>query len=199
MPIAGFSGYSDVTVELKDQDGFRALDNFRVSVLKSYKFADAAWQLISLTSQPADTNIATVLASISGKYDSVWAYVNGTWEAYFPNNPGFSNLDTMEAGKGYWVFSNQAANLSTEGSTISGQSIDLVQGWNLISYNSTITRTVSDALASIAGRYLSVWAYIDNGWKFYDPNNPGSSTLTEMEPGYGYWINAIMDVTWPLP
>lgn len=198
-PVAGFSGYSDVTIEVKDQDGVRALDRFRVSVLKSYKFASAGWKLISLTSQPSNTDIATVLAPISGKYDSVWTYSNGVWKAYFPNNPGFSDLDTMEAGKGYWVALNQAANLSSKGSTISGQSINLVTGWNLVGLNLTETIATTDALASIAGRYLSVWAYIGGEWKVYDPNNPALSDLTNMEPGYGYWINAIMDTTWTLP
>jgi len=185
-PNAGFSGYTDITLEAKDQDGNRALDTFRVNILKSYKFANAGWYLISLTSQPADTNIATVLAPLSGKYESVWTYINGSWKFYDPNNPEFSDLQTMEVGKGYWVALAQGANFSTKGSPISSQSVNLVKGWNLVGLNSTSSVAPGDALASIAGRYLSVWAYVDGKWKVYDPNNPGSSDLTSFPLFFGF-------------
>jgi len=41
-------------------------------------------------------------------------------------------------------------------------------------------------LASIEGRYLSVWAFINNQWTLYDPNNPSFSDLTVISPGAGY-------------
>ncbi|HHT9121832.1 MAG TPA: Ig-like domain-containing protein [Candidatus Wunengus sp. YC63] len=198
-PTTGFSGYGDVTVQVKDNDGYRALDTFGVSVLKSYKFANAGWYLISLTSQPVDTNITTVLSPLAGKYKTVWNYSDGAWKVYYPDNPGFSDLSAIEAGKGYWIEMKEAANFSTKGSTVGGQSLSLVKGWNLVGLNSTESITPSDAFASIAGRYLSVWAYIDGVWKSYDPNNAGASDLTTIEPGYGYWIKAIMDTTWTLP
>ena len=58
-PSAGFNGFSDVTIEAKDQDGERVLDTFRVSVLNSYNFTDTGWYLISLTSQPKVSNTFT--------------------------------------------------------------------------------------------------------------------------------------------
>jgi hypothetical protein len=61
------------------------------------------------------------------------------------------------------------------------------------------SQAVDVALASIEGKYISVWAYMDGGWKVYDPENPGFSDLTTMEPGYGYWINASEACTWTLP
>ncbi len=156
------------------------------------------WNLISLSQQPPDTAIASVLSSISGKYLSVWAYINGGWKVYDPNNPGFSDLTTMEAGKGYWINMTEAARLSVSGSAPSN-SIDLANGWNLVGYNSSTSQGVADALASISGKYVSVWAYVNGSWKVYDPNNPGFSDLTAMDPGYGYWINATEACTWTLP
>ena len=159
------------------------------------------WNLISLNQQPADTSIDSVLAPIADRYDSVWAYENGIWVLYDPDNPGFSDLTEMSAGKGYWIKMKIAANFSVLGSE-PGKSVSLSSQWNLVGYNSTTPLLVADALASIDGKYLSVWAYtgpIDDPWRVYDPANPGFSDLTTMEPGYGYWINATEACTWTLP
>jgi len=157
----------------------------------------SSWNLISLYNQPADTDIASVLEPISGKYTSVWAYIDGSWKVYDPVNPGFSDLKTMETGNGYWVNLKEPATLSVPGSALSG-SISLSTGWNLVGYNSSTSQGVTDALASIEGKYVSVWAYIGGSWKVYDPNNPGFSDLTTMDRGYGYWINAKEACTWKL-
>jgi len=156
------------------------------------------WNLISLDKQPDYTDIATVLGSISDKVISVWAYMGGQWQVYDPDNPEFSDLETMEAGKGYWVNMAEDATLTISG-TIPSNSIVLSSGWNLVGYNSGTAYAVDLALASIEGQYISVWAYIDGEWQVYDPENPGFSDLALMEPGYGYWINAREPCTWVLP
>lgn len=156
------------------------------------------WNLISLEKQPANTAIATVLDAIIDNVVSVWAYTGTVWEVYDPANPSFSDLLTMEAGKGYWINMNETATLTVSGSAPS-KSIDLVSGWNLVGYNSSAAQDIATALASIANKYISVWAYMGGSWKVYDPANPGFSDLTSMEPGYGYWINANQDCIWTLP
>ncbi len=158
----------------------------------------AGWNLISLAAQPSDTAIESILSNIADKYTNVWAFVNNTWKVYDPASPGFSDLVSLEAGWGYWLNMNQAANLTVSGSTPSN-SIDLVSGWNLVGYNSTDSQDIADALASIAGKYVSVWAFMDGNWKVYDPVNPGFSDLLTMEPNYGYWINTTQACTWSLP
>ena len=154
--------------------------------------------LISLCRRPVDTGIASVLSSISGKYSSVWVFIDNSWKVYDPANPGFSDLTTMEAGMGYWIDMSESATLVISGSAPLN-SVDLVSGWNLVGYNSASSLAIADALASIDGIYLSVWAFIDGSWKVYDPANPGFSDLTAMEPGYGYWIDASEACTWALP
>jgi len=56
--------------------------------------------------------------------------------------------------------------------TTPSKSMTLSSGWNLVGYNSSTEQAVSDALTSIEGKYISVWAYMDGGWKVYDPENP---------------------------
>jgi hypothetical protein len=156
------------------------------------------WNLISLYEQPGDTDISSVLSSISGKYASVWAYIDNSWNVYDPANPGFSELMNMEAGRGYWIEMNESATLVISGSTPSN-SVSLINGWNLVGYNSLTSQPIANAVSSIEGKYVSIHVFEDGSWKVYDPANPGISDLTTMQPGYGYWINVSVPCTWTLP
>jgi hypothetical protein len=195
-PTAGLKGYSDLTLEVKDSSNNRALNTLRVNVSGAYKFPQEGWYLISLPNVPPDPDIFKVLSPISGKYTSVWGYSNGQWSVFSPDQPGFSDLTTMGVDKAYWFYVKQAGSLFLLGSPIPPHPIHLAQGWNFVGFNSTVSRPVADALSSIAGRYLAVWAFVDGKWKLFDPNNPGISDLTDLEPGYGYWIYTTMATDW---
>ncbi len=159
---------------------------------------DKGWNLISMCRQPSDTSIDSVLKNIEGKYSSVWAFENNSWKVYDPHHPGFSDLSAIDAGWGYWINMMDAATLSVAGIEPS-KSINLIRGWNLVGYNSCTSQPIASVLASIEGKYISVWAYINGKWRVYDPANPGFSDLTTMEAGYGYWIKTRQNCTWNLP
>lgn len=53
----------------------------------------------SLQSMPVEE----ALAGIGGEVECVWGYKNGVWYVYDPQNSGFSDLDVMEPGMGYWL------------------------------------------------------------------------------------------------
>jgi hypothetical protein len=154
--------------------------------------------LISLCRQPDNTDIETILHSISGMYVSIWTYKDNSWQGYDPANPGAGELTSVEAGTGYWINMNESGTLVIADSSPSN-SIGMVRGLNLVGYNSTGSLDTAPALASIDGNYLSVWAFINGNWKFYDPANPTFSDLTTMEPNYGYWINTSAPCTWTVP
>jgi sugar lactone lactonase YvrE len=193
----GFTEEGSYSIAIYASDGYGVI-SFPMPTEVNQTEGFSAWQLISLSQQPLDTNIDAVLDTISDKVISVWAYMDSSWQVYDPENPGFSDLETMGAGKGYWLHLNEPATLDISGTTASG-SINLSTGWNLVGYNSETAQNIADALASIEDKYISVWAYMDGGWKVYNPENPGFSDLTTMEPGYGYWINASEGCTWILP
>jgi len=109
-----------------------------------------AWNLMSLPKQPSDTAIESVLGGISGKYTSVWAFMNNTWKVFDPANPGFSDLPEMEAGWGYWIKMNEAADLGISGTTPS-KSIELVNGWNLVGYNSCTSQPIANEICVCLG------------------------------------------------
>ena len=155
----------------------------------------SGWNLISLVIEPENTVISSVLSGIAGKYESVWTY-DGGWKVYDPVYPDFSDLASMEAGKGYWINMSEAGDISLSGSDAT-VSIELRQGWNLVGLNSTESLTTTSAISSISDKVISVWSY-DSGWKTYDPEYPDFSDLTSMEPGKGYWINITQACIWEL-
>jgi parallel beta-helix repeat protein len=157
----------------------------------------AGWNLISLDLQPNNTAVNEVLGTVSNSCNSVWRYANG-WKAYYPAFPGYSDLDTMETGWGYWLNMNASTTLTVTGSDPS-YTISLNEGWNLVGYNSSTPLPIADALQTIAGKYESVWQFKDGAWKAYYPAFPQYSDLETMEPNYGYWIKTKQACTWTLP
>jgi C1A family cysteine protease len=65
----------------------------------------------------------------------------------------------------------------------------LSPGWNLISLPAQPFNTaIASVLSGVKGAYEAVWAYPNQTWKVYDPNDTAGSTLTTMQVGNGYWI-----------
>jgi len=182
-PLHAYSGGVDIFV-LKIQNGI--------------SLTGSGWNLISLPRQPSDTDISNVLGNISGKYASAWAFQNGSWKVYDPATPGLSDLSAMEAGYGYWLDVTEAATISVTGTEPSG-AINLIEGWNLVGYNSSTFSNITDAMTSIADNVVSVLAYKDGAWQTYNPSDLPGSTLTTMIPGYGYWINTNAPCEWIWP
>ncbi len=71
-------------------------------------------------------------------------------------------------------------------------SIPLTAGWNLISLPVVPENTaVASVLGGTASKIETVWAYdaVTNTWSVYHPDGVGTSNLTSMTAGYGYWVN----------
>lgn len=157
----------------------------------------AGWNLVSSSVVPLDTAIAGTLGIASDFCNSVWVYNNG-WKAYFPSYPVYSDLETMDAGWGYWLNMRASTTLTVNGK-ISSDSISIEEGWNLVGYNSSTPLPITDALDSITENCESVWQFKDGEWKAFYPDFPVNSDLETMEPNYGYWIKTKQACTWTLP
>jgi len=174
----------------------------------SYPFANdsylisphTGWNMISLPLMPKDTDVLDLLSSVEDNWNSVWAYECGKWEHYDRAGPNFLNdLSTLEPGKGYWINMGFNDTLSVSGSELTNKSIPLSSGWNFVGYNSLCSRSITDAMNSVAGNWNSVWTYEDGRWKHYDLSGPVFlNDLTTMRPGKGYWIKMKLDDTWSL-
>jgi hypothetical protein len=146
------------------------------------------WNLISVPIQPIDTDIADVLAPISGAYTAVHSWNGTAYESYYPGS-ATSTLNKIEAGRGYWIWMNQDATLQVKGSEAS-KVIELKRDWNMTGFNSMTEMAVSSALGSAASKVGVIYAY--------DAVSKGYEVVETLQPGRGYWILATSDVTWKL-
>ena len=80
---------------------------------------------------------------------------------------------------------------------ISTHSIDLVEGWNLVSFNLIpLSTNIEDVLDEIGGLYDLVYAWDASGassgsgnWLVYDPNVGMQQSLSTLTNQMGFWIN----------
>ncbi|MCJ7817129.1 MAG: hypothetical protein MUP55_04695, partial [Candidatus Aenigmarchaeota archaeon] len=67
--------------------------------------------------------------------------------------------------------------------------IPLRKKWNLISVPFVLINDNPTEVFKDTPGVLSVWTWdSENGWRYYTPEEEDSDTLTEIEPGWGYWV-----------
>jgi len=143
------------------------------------------WNLVGFNVNPVDTDMDTVFEPIKNYLEQI----NSQTEVYNPNLPSYLNtLTQLIPCQGYYMHMNQDTvfNVTGFGINTSGQQIELHSGWNLISYPGTSPIDVEDALESISDYVIQ----INSQTQVYNPSLPDYlNTLTQLEPGKGYWIN----------
>lgn len=160
----------------------------------------AGWNMFSVPLTPPSTAVTAVLAPIAGSYKAVWAYSRGSWQCYDPINPGLSDLERIEPGRGYWINMKTSKRLTVSGAAVDA-TIRLYKGWNLVGYNAAHPQSVETGLQDFDCDFLSIWSFKSGSWRVYDPERPDPpfSDLTEFTPGGGYWIETWEDCQWRLP
>jgi hypothetical protein len=162
------------------------------------------WNLVSFNVRPTSTAVADVLASIAGQYTLVYAWdpTNG-WRLYDPTLGELNDLKTLDESMGFWIKMNIARTLVVSGTSPSTTNMALKNGWNLVGYPSSGTLILPNALSlhGVSTDFSLVYAYhaIDTGdeWKLFDRSiDPLLNNLTELAPGWGYWVNVSVDHTW---
>lgn len=172
------------------------------------------WNLISFNVTPTNTAIADVLSSISGSYSLVYAWdvsgghsSTGNWIRFDPSVPYGNTLTALDAKTGFWIFMDAPATLTVTGVTQTSQTIHLstaVGGWNLVGYPSAQTLDLPGVLTDHGVEdFTLVYAYhaVDTAdqWKLYDPLVlPILNDLTELSPGWGYWIFVTEAADWQI-
>jgi hypothetical protein len=166
--------------------------------IKSFSISlTTGWNLISLPLQPSNSEIGTVIQGIKDLVEVIYAYTGTDYISYIPRASS-NTLTSMVAGQGYWVYMSSNATLTVSGSD-APMSINLRAGWNLIGYNKTQGMPISQAVKSIDGHFSAIYGFnpTSNTYSSYGPGT--DNTLTEFEPGRGYWIYATAAITWTLP
>lgn len=158
-----------VNVNMKNQNSYVLTETALDRLIIEYKkesckdvAVNTGWNLVSVPVQPATL-----------RFSSLFPAANSS--AYGYNN-GYTIVDTLVNGKGYWMRFPQAATTSICGLSF-GSSVAVSSGWNLVGVNDV------DAVVS---QITTVPAGIINS-QFYGYNS-GYSVPTVLTPGKGYWV-----------
>lgn len=171
------------------------------------------WNLVSFNIHPTNTNIASVLSSISGNFDLVYAWDatgasagSGNWLKYdnIPYSP--DSLTVLDETMGFWIHMTVADTLEVVGTVPTTTNVPLLDnagGWNLVAYPSAGNGSLPDILSDhgVGNDFTLVYAYHANEtvdpWKLFDRTAPiFSNDLAQLTPGWGYWIKVSADHTW---
>jgi hypothetical protein len=107
---------------------------------------------------------------------------------------------------GFWIHMTAPDTLEVVGSaptTTDIQLLDNTGGWNLVSYPALANRALPEVLEQhgVGTDFSLVYAYHANEstdpWKLFDSGLPPFlNSLTELSPGWGYWVKVNADHTW---
>lgn len=171
----------------------------------------AGWNLVSFNLHPVNTSIATVLNSISGYYDIVYAWdatgahsAEGHWMVYDPDAVTGNTLSTLDETQGFWIYMDEARTLSVSGTPPTTTSIVLqtgAGGWNLVGYPSNSNLAPSTAFADLTPNLTLAYGFDGSDtadpWELFDPSAPPYANDMELlVSGHGYWIYVTAEDTW---
>lgn len=167
----------------------------------------AGWNLLSIPVAITDTTPSNVFASIAGRYDMAMQYdafaSYARWRVYQPAlGTQTGGLDALDLRYGIWLRATEPCTLTLSGQRIlTATEVPLINGLNLVAYPSLQTRSVEEALAPIAGKYVRVYTYRadqpESPWLVYDFTIPAElNALKEFTPGMGYWIEMVQPANW---
>jgi len=216
-PVHSWTAAGSYTISLRvsDEDGNAVLDTAAVEITAAiHSIAlEPGWNLVSFNVHPADTAIASVLSSILGSYDLVYAWDatgahvgSGNWlkADNIPVSP--DSLTVLDETMGFWIHMTAADVLAVEGSVPTTTNISLsvnAGGWNLVAYPSMSDQAMPGVLEvhGVGTDYSLVYAYHANDpadpWKLYDRSAPPFlNDLAQLTPGWGYWIRVSADHNW---
>ena len=152
------------------------------------------WNLVSFNVRPVDERIEILTRDLNPALELVLSYrCEGGGLSYYPDLPaGMSTLQTLQAGRGYWVKMRSPAAWRVTGRQIEGAApLALCQGWNLAGYLPNRGLTVPFALSSLGNALDAVLGYENGrGVSYYAALPSTFNSLQMMKVGGGYWIYA---------
>jgi parallel beta-helix repeat protein len=200
--IAAGGGKNPYVIDADSQDMYPLIEP-HLHIMETIGLSEG-WNLISIPFIQSNTNIDTVLSSISGAYDAVQWYNGGDlsdhWKHYHSSKPTFMNdLNKIDHTMGLWIHITQPGGIIFDcpGTQPTGsQKISLTPGWNLVGYPSTIDRKRTDALGNIVfdSDVDAIWTYNATTQNWEEVGE-----LDYFVVGNGYWVHSKVTTTWNVP
>ena len=154
--IANFRGFCDTTIIVVSGIG----SHIRIPL-------QLGWNLIAFPVMPSSPLTEFVMGNI---YPFIYAFDKTSSNFFIP--------ESIEPGKGYFVFSNSDTILEFTGDAVTFTDIDLFPEWNVIG-GPAFSVCWNDILHSVHSGYLSrIFALSGNNY----------SPMNYIMPGCGYWV-----------
>lgn len=201
--LPGWDGLEEITFTAADTGGLQgsATVAFRVLARQSIALVPG-WNLVGFGLIPQQDDTATVLESIAGQFDLVYAWDAATagWLLY-DADPEYPNaeLSQLDRSQGLWVHATAADAVLTIDGIAEGNTVVPIHpdAWHLVSYPSGVEGALPGALRDngLADGYSVVYAYhaedTADPWKLHDPAGPAwANDLAALAPGRGYWLRS---------
>jgi len=154
------------------------------------------WNLISWNVDAPNDSISVIFEDVMENIVVILSHDEDGSLVYRPNmSPSFSNMFTANHLRGYWVKVTQDDTLYVTGETVDPQTpLDLIDGWNLLSYLPIESDSTHHAIGSVLDQTAVVIGFDGEGMS-YRPNLAEFSNLKLMKPGFGYWIRVSSSAT----
>ncbi|UCE37959.1 MAG: right-handed parallel beta-helix repeat-containing protein [Thermoplasmata archaeon] len=185
--------------------GYYQLDNYPfMNPIGNYLFLHQGWNLISIPKIQSDTNLDTVLSSISGSYDSLqWYNASDPYDPWKHHHiskpPHLNDLEGIDHLMGYWIHVTQPNGSIFEyygTEPTQNQTITLYPGWNMVGYPSLTRYNRTEGLNNITydtdvDAIISYNSAIQK-WEKMDETN-------HFRIGKGYYIHSKGKIEWVVP
>ena len=219
---AGTTQYVDPGTGIPDPDNYyyivRAYDsngNEEMNLNTAGKFVITLYPRSNEISLPFELQVTTtsvVFSQLTGSFNKIEAFdaQMGVWKTWTPTGGTLTDVDhtmglrvTMKPNAG-------TVDFVTVGRVSAMTDINLYHDlasiyWNFVGFPRHLNTPLPDALDNygMAGKYDLVLWYdpLDKKqhWKWFNPNDPSGSPLTELRPGMGIWVHTTQAGTWSLP
>jgi hypothetical protein len=167
------------------------------------------WSLISSPLKLINESYKSFTSSVDGNWSLLTTYTNNGSNWLLDDSSGFFvDFENVNFTFGYWIKMRSNETLGVEGinyqDSIRNRTIEipLVYGWNIIGYPYNYSQNLTIALASIEGKWKSIWRFCNpyctaagglniTGWLSESADNPLPPSMwdiRQLEPGVGYEI-----------
>ncbi len=196
--INGVPVATDPTIIWTENGAVFMVCNFTAETCMTFDL-DAGWHLISWNVAYSG-DILELIGDFAECVDVVLSFDRGGL-TYDPTLPEFSTLNSVDFYHGYWLRLSCPVTFDICGGIISPNDyINIYSGWNLVSYWPDDILPVEDALASLLADDNLLVAYgYDGGASDYIPGDPMHQSLTDLAPGFGYWVKTRWDAMLTYP
>ncbi|MCK4367461.1 MAG: PHP domain-containing protein [Thermoplasmata archaeon] len=184
---AGIGNDEDFFYVVRAVDKMGYEDNNTRKAAKTSRFLAGGKHLISFPVVPANDSLGSVLQTVG--FDRVWTYDSSGWTT-FSSFKVYSALRSMTHTSGYWVNVTQDSHFVLAGAVPVQTTIQLREGWNLVSYPSFIQADVADLMAGMPLQRVEGPA---GGPPHFLRRYSALDTLQSFQ---GYWFEVSANATW---